>query len=259
MLNLREQKLIMNNTSKTEGHGDAVAEHAPECRSAPKWAAVISDQLFPMPRRKLTARDILDQAGVGTEFVLVRDHGSPNDVVLSDDTLVDLAEGNVFRVIPRCEAGPQPHCTAPPKLAFVCSDAWEVTLIGKQTGHSLKRLLGLPDDAELFRDFDFPNDQRIRDEEVVLFTDGPVFTSRSKPSPKEIKIIVNGREKVVTGKKISYAQVVRLAFDAVDPETIYTVTFKKGPPANPEGSMVEGDEVKIDCGMIFNVTATRKS
>jgi hypothetical protein len=212
-----------------------------------------------MPRRKLAARDILDQAGAGKEFALVRDHGSPNDVVFQDDALVDLSEGNVFRVIPRCEFAPQPHCTAPPKFAFACNDAWEVTLTAKQTGHSLKRLLGLPDDAELFRDFESPNDQRIRDDEVVLFTDGPVFISRSKPAPKEVKIIVNGREKVVAGKKISYAQVVRLAFAAVDPETIYTVTYKKGPPANPEGSMVEGDEVKIDCGMIFNVTPTRKS
>ena len=101
-----------------------------------------------MPRQKLAARDILDQAGVGRDFVLVRDYGSPNDVVLEDDALVDLAEGNVFRVIPRCEAAPQPHCTGSAKLAFVCDDAWEVTLIGKQTGHSLERLLGLPDDAE---------------------------------------------------------------------------------------------------------------
>jgi len=76
---------------------------------------------------------------------------------------------------------------------------------------------------------------------------------------KEIEIIVNGRKKVVAEKHLSYIQVVRLAFDPVDSETIYTVTYKKGPPANPQGSMVEGDTVKLDCGMIFNVTPTRKS
>ena len=80
--------------------------------------------------------------------MLVRDHSSPNDVVFDDAALVDLAEGNAFCVIPRCEAGARPHCTGPAKLAFVCDDAWEMTLIGKQTGHSLERLLGLPDDAE---------------------------------------------------------------------------------------------------------------
>jgi hypothetical protein len=50
--------------------------------------------------------------------------------------------GNVFRVIPHCEAEPQPHWTGPAKLAFASDDAWQVTLIAKQTGHSLKRLPG---------------------------------------------------------------------------------------------------------------------
>lgn len=241
------------------GHGGVVAEHAPQCRPAPKWSVVLGDRLFPMPRRKLAARDILDQAGVGRELVLVRDHGSPNDVVLQDDTLVDLAEGNVFRVIPRCEAGPQPPCTGPAKLAFVCDDEWEVTLIGKQTGHSLKRLLGLPDDAVLFRDYESPDDQPIADDETVELRDGGVFTCRNQHSAKETKIFVNGREKVVTGKTISYSALVVLAFGAIDPNTIYTVTFKHGPPSKPEGRMVEGDVVKLQCGMHFNVTPTCKS
>jgi hypothetical protein len=135
-------------------------------RATAKWAAVINGQLFPMPRRQLAARDILDQAGVGKEFVLVRDHGSPNDVVLDDHTMVDLAEGNVFRVIPRCEAGPQDRCTSPAKLAFVCDDAWRYR--DRQANRTHLRLFGLPDDAELFSDFESPNDQVIGDDQVVL-------------------------------------------------------------------------------------------
>ena len=244
---------------KQEGPGTAGAEHVQNCGSAPKWAALVGDQLFPMPRRKLAARDILDQAGIGRDFVLVRDYGSPNDVVLLDDALVDLAEGNVFRVIARCETGPQQPCTGPAKLVFVCDDEWEVTLIGKQTGHSLKRLLGLPDDAVLLRDYESPQDEPISDDATVEFKDGAVFTCPNKPASLETKIIVNGREKVVAGKTISYADLVVLAFGSIDPETIYTVTFKHGPPSKPEGSMAEGDVVKLQCGMIFNVTPTRKS
>src|SRR4051812_32899596 len=116
-----------------------------ECSPPPKWAVVINDQLFPMPRQVLTARDILDQSGIGKEFLLVRDHASPNDVIFGDDDEVNLGLGNVFRVIPRCEAGPQDRCTQPAKRAFICDDCWETTLIEKQTGHSIKRLLGLPD------------------------------------------------------------------------------------------------------------------
>ena len=242
-----------------QGLGTARAEHVQSCGSAPKWAALIGDRLFPMPRRKLAARDILDQAGVGRDFALVRDYGTPNDVGLAHDALVDLAEGNVFRVSPRCEAESRLDRTGPAKLAFVCDDEWEVTLISKQTGRSLKRLLGLSDDAVLLRDFESPQDEPIADDATVEFKDGAVFTCRNKPALKETKIIVNGREKVVAGKTISYAELVVLAFGSIDPDSIYTATFKHGPPSKPEGSMVEGDVVKLQCGMIFNVTQTRKS
>jgi hypothetical protein len=204
-----------NYSVSQQGLGTAEAEHVQNCGSAPKWAALIGDSLFPMPRQKLDAHDILDQAGAGREFVLVRDYGSPNDIVLADDTFVDFTEGNVFRVIPRCEAAPQAHCTGPAKLAFVCDDAWEVTLISKQTGHSPKRLFGLPDDAVLLRDFESPQDEPFADDATVEFKDGAVFTCRKEHASKETKIAVNGREKVVAGKTISYADLVVLAFGSL--------------------------------------------
>ena len=250
----------MTDDQNTEpGHGTAEAEHVHKCGSSPKWAALVGDSLFPMPCRKLDARDILDQAGVGRGFVLVRDHGSPIDVVLTDDTLVDLAEGNVFRVIPSCEAGPNTHCKGPAKLAFVCDDGWELTLIRRQSGHSLKRLFGLADDADLLRDFESPQDEPVADGATVEFQDGPVFTCGNKSKSNETRIIVNGREKVVAVKTISHADLVVLAFGSIDANTIYTVTFKHGPPSNPEGRMVEGDVAKLQCGMHFNVTPTSKS
>ena len=251
--------LMDTHSENQQGHGIAGAEHVQNCGSAPKWAALINDRLFPMPRRKLTARDILDQSGHGQDVVLVREHETRNDVPFADGAEVDLAEGNVFRVVPRCEAGPQPGCTGAAKLAFVCDDEWEVTLVGKQTGGSLKRLLGLPNEAVLVRDFESPHDQPISDDEVVEFRDGAVFTCRNRPASLEMTIFINGREKVVAGKTISYADLVVLAFGAIDPTTIYTVTFKHGPPSKPEGKMAQGDVVKIQCGMHFNVTPTCKS
>ena len=77
---------------------------------------------------------------------------------------------------------------------------------------------------------------------------------------KEFTIIVNGREKEVTGKEISFTQVVGLAFDTTtNQNTIYTVTYKRGTGNKPEGTMVDGDTVKIKKGEIFNVTQTTKS
>ncbi len=78
---------------------------------------------------------------------------------------------------------------------------------------------------------------------------------------KDTSIIVNGREKVVEGKKLSFAELIRQAFE--NPPTgeniCFTVTYRNGTKQNPDGTMVEGSTVKIKCGMVFNVTATDKS
>jgi len=78
---------------------------------------------------------------------------------------------------------------------------------------------------------------------------------------KEFTIIVNGREKIFTDKKISFIQVVELAFDTteIDGNICYTVTYSKGEDKKPKGTMVKGDMVPVKSGMIFNVTATDKS
>jgi len=168
------------NHTTNEGHGTAGAEQVQKCGSAPKWAALIDDRLYPMPRHKRKARDILDQSAHGRDVVLVRDHETLNDIQFADDATVDLAEGNVFRAQVRCEVGAQTSCIGAAKLAFVCDDAWEVTLAESQTEKALKRLFGLPDGAELFRDYESPNDVPISDSNTVSFKDGPVFTAKRR-------------------------------------------------------------------------------
>ncbi len=78
---------------------------------------------------------------------------------------------------------------------------------------------------------------------------------------KEIVIVVNGREKTVTGKELTFAELVALAFD--NPPTgeniVFTITYRRGHGEKPEGTLTDGESVKIKKGMIFNVTATDKS
>jgi hypothetical protein len=76
--------------------------------------------------------------------------------------------------------------------------------------------------------------------------------------PKEVTIIVNGREKKVAKGDISFAEVVALANLPSNPNTIFTVTYRRG-EGNKEGALVEGETVKVKEGMIFNVTPTDKS
>jgi len=78
---------------------------------------------------------------------------------------------------------------------------------------------------------------------------------------KDITIVVNGREKTVTGKELTFAQLVALAFDTppTGENIVFTITYRRGQGEKPEGSLVEGETVKVKKGMIFNVTATDKS
>ena len=85
---------------------------------------------------------------------------------------------------------------------------------------------------------------------------------KKAPKDRTITIIVNGRPKEVTGKVISFEQVIKLAFDPPPhgADTIFSVTYRKGGNEHrPEGVMVEGDDVKIKKGTTFNVSATNRS
>ncbi len=225
-----------------------------------KWAAIVDDRLIPLPRRQRKARDILHQSGASPEATLLRDLNSPNDIGFEPDADVDLAEGNVFRIVAgACE---RRHVvpSESPKLAFIVDDRWEVTIQPKQTTESLRGLLNIGDGVELLRDFESPNDEPIEDGERILFQDGPVFIAR-KGGGREITIIVRGRPRQVTGRTITFAQVVALAYDPVrtEPFIVYTVSYSRGPKANREGDLFPGQTVKIKEGMVFCVTETDKS
>ncbi len=245
----------------TSGSGSSEANPSKTCDAPAKWAIIVNDQLFPAPMREITAKVILEQTGQPPDMVLVRDYGGNDDLVLPENQLIDLADGNVFKTSTRCGAPEHRQCKSPPKLAFVVNDSWELTLTRVQTSESLRGLFNLSQILELLRDHESPHDEVLLPNQPIRFEDGPVFISR-KPNEqccREMRIIVNGRERTVDGNTISYESLVQLAFGNASSDTIYTITFKKGPNANPQGSMVAGSVVKLECGMIFNVTATTKS
>jgi len=86
-------------------------------------------------------------------------------------------------------------------------------------------------------------------------------TNEEKHEQKSVAIIVNGRQKEWSEKKISFTQVVVLAFGSYEnnDQIIYTMTYKANVHSNNGGEMVLGDEVKVHPGMVFNVTKTNKS
>lgn len=126
------------------------------------------------------------------------------------------------------------------------------------TGRALYELGEIHNPRELFKevpgsdeDVFVPND----DSEISL-SQGEHFYSQ-----KDFKIIVNGREKHATGPRLSYEEVVRLAYDQppTGPNILFTITYRKGPQINPEGTLLEGQSVIIKNKMVFDVTTTDKS
>lgn len=77
---------------------------------------------------------------------------------------------------------------------------------------------------------------------------------------KEFTIIVNAREKQWLQKRISFEQVIVLAFGLMESNVsiAYSVIYKKG-DNNKEGIMVKGDEVKVKDEMRFTATQTSRS
>ena len=78
---------------------------------------------------------------------------------------------------------------------------------------------------------------------------------------RTFEIIVNAEQHVVPRRRLTFEDVVRLAFaDAVfNDDIVYTVTYKRGPHQNREGSLVAGEAVFVNNGMIFNAKRTDKS
>lgn len=74
-------------------------------------------------------------------------------------------------------------------------------------------------------------------------------------------IIVNAQKKEVEGRRISFAQLVKLAFETPPSgeNILITIDYGNGPPANPKGSLKPGETVKIKNKMVFDVTATDRS
>jgi len=82
----------------------------------------------------------------------------------------------------------------------------------------------------------------------------------SEAKPHKYELIVNGRPKPWYEERISYSQVVDLAFPPPHKDTeIFTVQYSHGPKENRQGTLVDGQTVLVKSGMVFDVTRTDKS
>lgn len=77
----------------------------------------------------------------------------------------------------------------------------------------------------------------------------------------EITILVNGESFEENEPRLSFEQVVKLAYPVPPSGSCieFTVTYRNGPSENPKGTLTAGHSVEIKNRMIFDVTPTDRS
>ena len=128
------------------------------------------------------------------------------------------------------------------------------------TGGTIKRLVGIKAFThEVWQVLPSGEDVLVADDDFVdLSTPG---VERFLVKSISIRVIVNARPREVHKWRLAYWDIVKLAFpEAVPaPNTVYSITYARGPDSNPEGSVVESQQVLVKNGMTFYVTVTDKS
>ncbi|MGH8094612.1 MAG: hypothetical protein ACREIF_14265 [Chthoniobacterales bacterium] len=152
----------------------------------------MNDEPIPMPRQIVQVAVIKAQAEVPSDQTLVRDHGSPHDVVLRDGEAVDLRKGNTFYTLATCDVKPRGQCDASAKLTYFVDDRPELTLNPKQTGQTIRDLFGLSKDVNLIRDYESSHDEPVQPSDRAPFEKGPVFITRRQHV--ELTITVNHKK-----------------------------------------------------------------
>ena len=126
------------------------------------------------------------------------------------------------------------------------------------SGLALYDLAEVGEHEDLFREVTGEGDDELikRDAAIIRLTPEEHFYSQ-----KVIDIVVNAEPKQVDKRRLSFADVIKLAFPnpPVGANLIYTITYHRGPSHHPKGTLLADESVKVKEGMIFNVTATDRS
>jgi len=79
--------------------------------------------------------------------------------------------------------------------------------------------------------------------------------------PKPVTIIVNARPQVWTEKKISFEQVVALAYPGqpISEQDSVTVRYSRGHEGNGSGTLTAAKDIPVKDGMVFDVVRTSRS
>jgi multiubiquitin len=237
---------------------EAQDESIAESKGRGEFRARISDENFNQhevrfPDQKVTGAQLAEAAGAHpvSEFVVLQKLQTSELETLRPTELANLSSPTLFFVI----KGDATYRFTVDGLSL----EWPRKIV---TGMTIKQLVGKnAGDVELILEREDEPDKVIGNDDQVDLGDRGVEEFRTRPVKTATSIVVNGREKEWPKKKISFSELVAVAYP-VPPNgqnIVYTITYHSGPPENPEGTLKEGKSVTLTDGMVFNVRFTDKS
>jgi len=130
------------------------------------------------------------------------------------------------------------------------------------TGVALYRLGKVREGYELYKEVGGNHeDEPVPDDHAPVHLKEDEHFHSAERHVKKFTIVVNGEQKVVDHRVLTFDEVVKLAFPnpptGTDP--VFSVTYKKTASEPHQGTIVEGGKVKIKNGSIFDVTSTSRS
>lgn len=216
---------------------------------------IVDDRAIETERRPLAGDDVLALAGVPDGLVIRIDGGRA--VHCAPDAPVELGaeERPSFRTF-------RPGAVRHLRVGGLLWD-WGSAAI---TEDEVRAIAGGGEDCTVHLD---GADEPIRRGGIIDLTTAwpPQIELRGPAAEHEdharVPVIINGRSVTLARPEATFEDLVGLAFPGTDlasPGTrALTVTYRRGPPARPEGSLVSRERIQVQHGEIFSVTATNKS
>ena len=225
-------------------------------RDGYRFQVRIDDSKFVVTDPMITGRQLLDEAGkrpVEEFLIFLKLRNGLLEEIGLDET-VDLRKQGVEKF-----------------LAFKSDRSFRFELDGRRfewgaaliTGLTLKKLADV--DLErygVWREVRGGEDLPIDDDEFVDLSEEGLERFFTAPQPTAtFEIIVNTRPHTVTGRKVTFEQVVELAFPNYqpNPNIVFSMTYRHAASKPHAGELGGGGVVEVDNGAVFNVTRTDKS
>ena len=217
----------------------------------PLLELIIEGKKFEWFEQFITGKQLKELRGLPLDCELFLDIIEPwKDDAIQNDEVVDLARPGIEQ--------------------FYIKQKLKYSIDGKNfetdkqyiRGSQIRSQGNIADNFQIFLDNKQPwDDELIEDNEIVDLARPGKEKFYSKEKCFSVEIIVNLEPKPWNAEKITFEQVIVLAYDNYDsdPRKGYTVTYDRGPIQNIEGTMVAKGEVFVKHKMIFNVKQTHTS